>query len=198
MKTKIFLWLAVLGTFAVTSCSNTPSYTELKRAEKKVIDRLIASEGFEILKKFPADGVFGEKQFVVLDNGVYLNIVDSGNGNRAVTGKTTVLMRCSVRLIFESDTAAYSTFSNYSDPIDFLYGYASLQIGKWGSNWASDVYTLLSPGVESALEHVGENAVIKLIVPFDEGSSYQTSGPYASATRYGAPIYYDRIRFTFY
>jgi hypothetical protein len=49
------------------------------KAEKKAIDRFIAENEIEILKSYPANGVFEDRQFVVLDNGIYLNVVDSGN-----------------------------------------------------------------------------------------------------------------------
>jgi hypothetical protein len=168
----------------------------MKRDEKKAIDRLIATEGFEILTKYPADGVFGEKQFVLLDNDVYLNVIDSGNGNRAKLYSTTILMRCSGRYIFSPDTGSFTLFPNSNLPIEFVYGYASNAISQ-AAAMPSDpyyawVWTLLSPGVQSALEYVGENAEVKLIVPFEEGSSYQNDNDL------GAPLYYDRIKFTFY
>jgi hypothetical protein len=164
----------------------------MKRDEKKAIDRLIATEGFEILSKYPTDGVFGEKQFVVLDNGVYLNVIDSGNGNRPKLYSTTILMRCSGRYIFEAEDS-FSIFRNDTYPIEFIYGYASIVISQAASSsLASAEWYLLSPGVQSVLEYVGENAEVKLIVPFEQGSSYQT------ANDLGAPLYYDRVKFTFY
>lgn len=197
MRIKIFLLITAISAIGISSCNNVPSYADLKREEKKAIDKLIAEEGFEILKKYPADGVFGEKQFVVLDNGVYLNVVDSGNGRRAVEGRTTILMRCSVRLIFKTDTAAYSNFSNIDIPVEFMYGYASNTISEQAASY-SDVWLYLSTGVESILKYVGENSVVKLIVPFDYGSSYQSTGLNGSSSRYGAPLYYDKVRFAFY
>jgi hypothetical protein len=165
----------------------------MKRDEQRAIDRLIATEGFEILNKYPADGVFGEKQFVALDNGVYLNVIDSGNGNRAKLYSTTILMRCSGRFIFDADTGSFSLFTNSNLPIEFIYGYASNVISQASSSLSySAEWYFLSLGVQSVLEYVGENAEVKLIVPFEHGSSYQTTNDL------GAPLYYDRIKFTFY
>ncbi|MDR0844950.1 MAG: DUF4827 domain-containing protein [Tannerella sp.] len=185
----------IAGAIFTSSCSKKPkSYAEMKRDEKRAIDKLIATEGFEILTKYPANGVFGEKQFVLLDNGVYLNVVDSGNGNRPVLGKTTILMRCSGKFLFEADSInSFSNFSNSDDPIEFMYGYTSNIISQLDAGtipWA-----LLSTGVESSLNYVGENSVVKLIVPFEQGSNYQN---YSGMILYGSPFYYDKIRFTFY
>jgi hypothetical protein len=183
----------LIAIFASSCTKSMRSYAEMKKDEKEAIDQLIVEEGFEILNKYPVDGVFGEKQFVKLDNDVYLNVVDSGNGNRPVTGKTTILMRCSGRFIFKLDsTGVFSTFPNLEEPIDFLYGYASITISQYSGYIGSNPWFYLSSGVESALEHVGENAIVKMIVPFESGSSYQN---YNSL---GAPLYYDKIKFTFY
>jgi hypothetical protein len=165
----------------------------MKRDEKKAIDRLIATENFEILNKYPADGVFGEKQFVILDNGVYLNVIDSGNGNRPKLYSTTILMRCSGRFIFQTDTLSFSTFTNEYYPIEFVYGYAENVISQYASmSIQSAEWYFLSTAVQSVLEYVGENARVKLIVPFDDGSTYQRYN------ELGAPLYYDRVEFKFY
>ncbi|MDR1102175.1 MAG: DUF4827 domain-containing protein, partial [Tannerella sp.] len=175
----------ILSAVCISSCSKSVrSYAEMKRDEKKSIDRLIATEGFEILSKYPADGVFGEKQFVLLDNGVYLNVIDSGNGNRAKLYSTTILMRCSGQFIFQTDTGSFTIFSNSEFPIEFIYGYASNVISLYASASTSWYYLLLSTGLQSVLEYVGENAEVKLIVPFEQGSSYQ------SENQRGAPLYY--------
>ncbi|MDR2764294.1 MAG: DUF4827 domain-containing protein [Tannerella sp.] len=193
MKTKISLLIMIVSAVCVSSCSDDmKSYAEMKRDEKKAIDRLIATEGFEILNEYPADGVFGEKQFVLLDNGVYLNVVDSGNGNRAKLYTTTILMRCRVRFIFQEDTTL-SLFSNDAFPIEFIYGYAANTISQDASaGTGSSIWYFLSTGVQSILEYVGENAEVKLIVPFEEGSSYQ------QANQLGAPLYYEKVKFMFY
>ena len=52
--------------------------------EKKAINRLIDENDFEILKDFPEDSVFKENQFVELENGTYLNIIEKGTSQRAV------------------------------------------------------------------------------------------------------------------
>jgi len=41
------------------------------------------------------------------------------------------------------------------------------------------------------LQYVGENSIVKLIVPFEYGSTYQTNN------NFGAPLYYDKVRFQF-
>ncbi|MDR3269572.1 MAG: DUF4827 domain-containing protein [Tannerella sp.] len=196
MKTKICLLMMIVSAVFVSSCgSNVPTYEELKRNEDRAIDRLIAKEGFEILNDYPVNGVFGEKQFVELDNGVLLNVVDSGNGNRPELGKTTILMRCSGKFLFEEDSVnSFTTFPNWHDPIEFIYGLASVAISQHSQSiGSSNTWYYLSPGVESVLVYVGENAIVKLIVPFEQGSSFQKYDSYNPS-----PLYFDKIKFTFY
>lgn len=172
----------------------------MKKAQKKALNKFISERGVEILHTWPEKNIFEDDQFLLLDNGVYLNIVDSGNGNRAELGKTKILMRCSGEHIFESDTGAFTLFTNGNDPIEFTYGYASDVISQSSTLYSyysttTPEFYYLSKGLESILEYVGENAIVKLIVPFEEGSGYQsTRGTYG----YGSPIYYDKVRYQFY
>ena len=204
MKFKVSILLLVAG-ILFTSCNNYRTYADMKKDQKKAIDKVIAEKGLEIIHTYPKNGVFKDNQFVLLDNGVYLNVIDSGNGNRAIPGKTTILMRCSVERIFKADTAKFNLFENGYRPIEFIYGNARFDIRSWASyyqginqNSPIECY-YLSVGVESVLRYVGENAEVKLIVPFDAtdemggdgGSTYQISNSY------GAPLYYERVRFQF-
>lgn len=207
MKLKISIFLLVAGIF-FTSCNNYRTYADMKRDQKKSIDRVIAEKGLEIIHTYPADGVFKENQFVLLDNGVYLNVIDSGNGNRAVLGKTRILMRCSVERIFflRGDTAKYNLFENGYNPIEFIYGNAIFEVNAYASSYSGRPYDntpiecyYLSTGLESALKYVGENAEVKLIVPFDATNDMGSDGgsTYQIFDSYGAPIYYERVRFQF-
>jgi hypothetical protein len=190
MKINVLMLVLLSGVIALSSCNKNKTYAQMVKDQKRAIDKLIVTEGLEITKEYPADGVFGEKEFVLLDNGVYLNIVDSGNGNRAVLYKTTILMRCSGPFIFElaPDTGRFDTFENNSSPVEFTYGYASLKMQSTNMSWEESYF--LSTGLESVLAYVGENAIVKLIIPFDVGSSYQAN--------FSAPLYYDKVKFTFY
>jgi hypothetical protein len=151
------------------------------KAEKKAIDRHINEQGFEILKDYPENGVFGEKQFVLLSSGLYLNVVDSGNGNRAEYG-TSVLLRASGKMLL--DTVTFNGFDPMSTilswPLEFKYG-------KYNSNDVSSYF--FSEGLMSVLEYVGDSSVVKLIVPFKIGSASQKTS--------GDPIYYDKVRYIF-
>jgi hypothetical protein len=181
MKKSFNIVVILCAVLFVLSCNNNQSYTAMLEAEKKAIDRLIDEQGFEILKNYPENGVFGEKQFVLLSSGLYLNVVDSGNGNRAEYG-TSILLRASGRTLL--DTATFNGFDPMSTiiawPLEFKYG-------RYNSNDVASYF--FSEGLMSVLEYVGDSSVVKLIVPFKIGSSDQQTNGY--------PIYYDKVRYIF-
>ncbi|MDH6534893.1 DUF4827 family protein [Parabacteroides sp. 52] len=192
MKRAFYVLMMVCAGLIVVSCSSkTKSYTDMLNAEKKAISRLFAAEGFEEIKKYPADGVFGENQFVKLDNGVYLNVVDSGNGTRAELGKTRVYSRFSVRY-FMSDTFTISNIGENSGgtgPLVFQYG-IGVEPQPSPSSFQSELERyFFSEGFQSALEYVGDQAIVKLIVPFKVGSQDLMSA--------GEPLFYEKVQYKF-
>ena len=202
MRVKIFMGMALLmaAVLTLTSCGKDESFASKQRAERKAVEKFIKERGIEVLHRYPANGVFGKNQYYLIDDGlnegkVYLHVIDSGNGNRAVQGRTDVLMRCSGEYFFSRDTAIpFNTFVNEAPPIEFVYGTAQYvsSRGRFGAG-NNVVYNLagyyLSPGVESALRYVGENATVSLIVCFVDGSLQQLD-------KY-EPIFYDRVTFRF-
>ena len=78
MKKGFNILLILCAALVAISCSKTKSYTDMLKDEKKAINRLIDENDFEILKDFPEDSVFKENQFVELENGTYLNIIEKG------------------------------------------------------------------------------------------------------------------------
>jgi hypothetical protein len=155
--------------------------------ERKVIERFIDAEGIDVLKNYPADGVFKENQFVKLSSGVYLNVIDSGNGRRATVGSTKILLRASGKMLL-NDPIEFNGF----DPLDGSANNVSWPIGiQYGGYTSIDDYYgyLFSTGLVSGLDYVGDSSVVKLIVPFRNGSTSQQKDGY--------PIYFDKVRYLF-
>lgn len=178
---NILMILCVVG--FVFSCDNNKTYTEYLKDERKAINRLMDENGFKKLKEFPEDGVFKENEFVELSNGVYLNIIDSGNGQRP-TSSTTILCRAKGKFLSEivADSGYFDGFKSYDSawPLEFKYGTSADAKG--------DAY-YMSGGLGSALDFVGDSSFVKLIVPFRVGSSMQSN--------YYIALYFERVRFTF-
>lgn len=192
--------------FTVSCDEEYPTFEELKSAEKKRVNKIIAEKGITVLKEYPADKVFGENEFVELSSGIYLHVVDSGNGNRAQINATTVLIRVELEYYDTSadSTVRLSSFTNTASPFEFKYGQAYYIVAaQTAANLSyGDPYAYyFSVGLESILSYVGDGAEVKLIVPgYSEVSSNVGGGSHfqtASLYQY-VPIYYERVKYTFY
>ena len=186
MKKGFNILLILCVVLGAISCSKTKSYTDMLKDEKKAIERLIDENDFKILKDFPKDSVFKENEFVLLDNGVYMNIIDKGTSERAVLNKTKMLYRCKLHYFIEVDTLVYENYgphSNGTSPLPFTYGeYSSNNPYDFSYNWVSE-------GLQVPLQYVGDRALVKLIVPFKRGTYYDQGK--------GLPVYYEIIEYIF-
>lgn len=190
MKKGFNILLIACAALLTLSCSKTKSFTDMLKDEKKAINKLIARDGIEVLKDFPKDTVFGENQFVVLDNGVYMNIVDRGNDERAVLNKTVILSRFTADFFTLDSTVIsnYGPHSNGTPPVEFVYG--SIQAsGTPTTQFESILYSLVSEGMQIGLQYVGHKGKVKLIVPFKVGSYDDQNA--------GRPVYYEILEYKF-
>ncbi len=174
MKRSFNLLLIFAVVACVLSCNKTKSYTEYLKDERKAIDRLFDKNGFVKVKNFSE--ALKENHFIQLENGVYLNVIDSGNGVRPVA-RQTILFRFKANF-FMTDTLIFDYFSGSVQPLEFSYG----------NSVGNDQY-FSSTGVASIMDYLGDSAVVKLIVPFTVGSSYQGNNY--------EPVYFERLRYTF-
>ncbi len=192
MKKGFNILMIMCAVLAVLSCSKSrKSYTDMLKDQRKAIDKLIDQENIQVLNSYPADSVFGPNQFVKLDNGVYLNVIDPGDKTRAVMYKTNVLTRFSFRY-FMGDTTSFSIYGPHSNgyaPVEFKYGYYTGILGAGASTLDESLAELVSEGFQTPLQYVGDRAKVKIIVPFQIGSANDLSS--------GNPIYYDIVEYKF-
>lgn len=187
MKRSFNILLIVFATLMAASCSDkAKSYTDMLNDQKKAIDRLIEDEGIEVLEDYPADGVFKPNQFVKLENDVYLNVIDSGNGQRATSYTTTLYTRFIAVNFMQDATEINNLTISGTDMVEFKYD-------LYESPIEADGYfsSLLGEGLNSPLAYVGDSSYVKLIVPFKRmgrGSIFQDKG---------LPVYFKKVRYIF-
>ena len=180
MKRGFYILLIMCTAIMVVSCDKTKSYTDMLKAQEKAIDRLRADSGLVFLEEFPTDSIFKENEFVELDNGVYLNIVNKGNSERAVLGQTAIRSRFIARMFMENSSMGTGTH-----PVEFRYGYYTSLNPDYSYTW--DMF--ICEGLGAGLPYVGDSAVVKLIVPFKLMSSdFQSSG---------TPVFFEKVKYTF-
>ena len=126
-----------------------------------------------------------------MDNGVYLNIVNKGNSERAVLGQTAIRSRFIARMFMESSSMGTGTVdllgpnSNGTYPLEFRYGYYT----SLNPDYSYTLNMFICEGLGAGLPYVGDSAVVKLIVPFKLMSSdFQSSG---------TPVFFDKVKYTF-
>lgn len=179
-----FLTLLVL--FA--ACDDDVSYAERVETERKRIKEFISEQNIEVLDTYPSSGVFKANQYYLDDTGVYINVVDSGNGKRAAY-RGEVYFRFGEVMslpLSESDTLKAWESNPGLQPLSFKYGIVSTYSDYY--NTSSMPYFYLSEGVTIPLKYVGENALVNIIVPFKIGSVSQTS--------YYTTLFYKNLRYS--
>lgn len=196
MKRSFNILLIMCVVMGLFSCSSkTKSYTDMLKDEKKAIRKLFDENGFTEIKDFPSNGVFKANEFYKMDNDVYINIVDSGNGQRAEMYKTVVYSRFTATR-FSLDSTQYTiTFSNDgmhsngTHPVEFQYGYYTARPAAGGTLYQSYLEALVSEGMQSGLQYVGDRGKVKLIVPFKVGASDDMSAGY--------PVFFESLDYKF-
>lgn len=176
--------LFMIVCIAFGACSKTETYADLVKKERKNIKRFISENNIVVLNTYPSDGVFAENEFFLDSTGVYINVIDSGNGKRANSNnRAEVSYRFwDTSILPVSDTV---TNNDVVQPLNFTYGRASTY---QTSSTSSLGYAYLSTGVTIPLKYVGEDAVVRIIVPFSQGSTYQNLAYCA--------IYYGKLKYT--
>ena len=170
------------------SCNQGKSLQELLQEERKAIDRFITMNDLVILKEYPKDGVFKENEYFRTNDGLFLQVVDSGNGIR-VQSRNDVSVRYdyyqSVKSVASGDTIKYhfpyssSGYQSVNQPYSFIFGI----VQTYSSSYSPVCQAWVIP-----LAYVGEGAVLNLIIPSSLGSYRDNSDI--------APAFYKRLCYT--
>ena len=164
-----------------SSCQQQKSLQELLQEERKAIDKFISTNNLVILKEYPKDGVFKEKEYFRTNEGLFFHVVDSGNGT-----KVQLLNDVTVRFDYyqpvknavKGDSTHYYPNSPY-EPYSFVYGLGATY---------SAYYTPVCQAWVIPLSYVGEGAILDLVIPSSIGS-------YMDNTNI-TPIFYKNLHYT--
>jgi len=183
-KGALFIISVIIISCISSSCNQSKSLQELLDEEKRAIDKFITMNGFIILKEneYPADGVFKDNEYYQSPDGLFFQVVDSGNGKR-VKPVDEVLVRYDyiqdIKSAVSGDTTTSKSMFYSFQPFSFVYG-------------ISATYMISTSPVCQAwvipLSYVGENAVVNMIIPSSIGSSYDNSNI--------TPVFYRNLRYT--
>ncbi len=178
-KTDLII-TALLGMLLIfPSCENQKTYADYLNDEAKAIERFIAQQQLTILDEYPTDGKFEEKEFYKDPNTeVYYQVISCGDTTEQLsTGETVYIRFSGLHYFMSNDTTRYANLV-YPEEIKY-FGPVNSYTKSYYSN----------PGWMVPLEHVGHNGEVKMIIPFNMGSSYDRS-------QY-QPSYYDWVEYRF-
>ncbi|MDR0505990.1 MAG: DUF4827 domain-containing protein [Dysgonamonadaceae bacterium] len=161
---KIFIFILSWGILfvALFSCSKTKTPQEYLREEKRAIERYLERNNIQVTAEYPQNRSFAENEYFRTNDGLYIHVVDSGNGKKVRPMIDDVSVRFDyffdVKVFVGGDTTTYMLPYTYF-PVSFRYGITSSYDGYYSCNgWAIP------------LNYVSEKAIIDLIIPSSLGS----------------------------
>ncbi|WP_178794148.1 DUF4827 family protein [Bacteroidaceae bacterium] len=198
-KLSILLASVFLLGLVFQACNNGKTYAEMKEEEREAIKRFIEKEDINVisLSQFQEQDSttnVDENQFVLFsDNGVYMQIIEEGNGEKLEDGRYEVLARYIEKRIVEGgtvDTLSGNWFYPYPEEMqltksgkNFSATFTSGQMyATYGTTYVPSGWLIPFNYIKVGREISGRSK-IRLIVPHSEGQSD------ASASVY--PCYYE-------
>lgn len=209
MKKILFLFLlfVVVGFFAA-SCSNNISFADLKKAEKAAITKFLIDQDIkvitmeEFLAKDSTTDVSKNEYVLFNDNGVYMQIVRKGEGNRIADGTTRKVLSRFVEVNLQScDTTAANIYSSSIVEVMMIKNESGTYSGTFTSGYmmnpnSQNYSTAVPTGWLVPLPYIrlsrntSNIAKVRLIVPYGSGTAAAQQGvtPYWYELTYQAGI----------
>ena len=204
MKKLSILFLLVFGLgLMFQACDNDKTYAEMKEEEREAIKRFIELEGIKVISEdeFEAQDSttnVSNNEFVLFsESGVYMQIVEKGNGEILEDGRHELLARYEEEEILDDGTTvplSLNTISNlYAHPDAFILtkdgNSLSATFTYGGAMFSTHNTTYVPTGWMIPLNYVkvgreiAGRAKVRLIVPHSEGTS--------TASTQVMPCYYE-------
>ena len=204
MKKIGILLLAMFGLgFAFQACDNHKTYAEMKEEEREAIQRFIELNNIKVIdedqfaEQDSTTNVTANEYVLFEESGVYMQVVERGNGELLEDGRHEILVRYVEEQIVEdgtADTLSLNTISNlYAYPDEFILTKeknsmsASFSTSGAMSGAHSSAYVpsgwLLPLNYLKVGREISGRSKIKLILPHSQGT--------ATASSQVFPCYYE-------
>lgn len=179
-----FLSFCVIG-MVIQGCSKSKTYAELQKDERKAIQNYISRENINVISErdfYAQDSTtnVAENQYVLFgDNGVYMQIVNKGSGQKLQEGERVEILSRYVEVnILSGDTISGNIYSPIPDKFYCKKTGTSLS-GQFDVN--QSIMSLYSASVPQGWliplnfvnlgRRTSDLATVKLIVPHKMGQS---------------------------
>ena len=169
------------------------SYVEMISREKKEIAAFMDKEGIRVRKNFPAEVVTPEKEFVEVEDGLYIRVINKGVG-APKSGETVISSRFNFHSISNRskiDLKLYGPTSAGTFPLPFVYNENNevLVLSPKADPNERNNQSLLCIALVEAAKHVGDGAELQIITSFRYGP--------AALSREGIPLFFDIVHFEY-
>lgn len=206
MRKLSILWMIALGWgLAFQSCNNGVTYAELKESEREAIQRFIELNDVKVIdedqfaEQDSTTNLANNEYVLFKESGVYMQVVERGNGEVLENGRHEILVRYVEEQIVEdgtTDTMSLNTMGNmYAHPDVFMLtkDKNSKSASFTGSGSMSDTHGsayvptgwLIPLNYLKVGREISGRSKVRLIVPHSEGTS--------SASNQVFPCYYEII-----
>ena len=197
MKKSIFAVLLLAGIALLSACNDYETYGEMKEKERDDIAKFIKDSAINVISEteFEKQGKttnLSRNEFVYLKkSGVYMQIVNKGDGSLLEDGKSINLLCRFFELNIKNETVLYNSYN-------YVYQNDKLNVQRTGSNYTASfvsgrMYETYGASVPAGwlvtfnYLNVGRStanlARVRLIVPHSQGHSIASQNVY--------PYYYE-------
>ena len=204
MKKLGILLMMVFGLgLAFQSCNNGKTYAEMKEDEREAIKRFIELNDIKVIdedqfvEQDSMTNVAANEYVLFKESGVYMQVVERGNGDVLEDGRHEILARYMEQQIVEdgtTDTLSLNTIQNlYPHPDEFILTKSgnsmSASFTNNGAMYETHSSTYVPSGWLLPLSYlkvgrpISGRSKIKLILPHSEGT--------ATASSQVFPCYYE-------
>ena len=204
MKKLGILLMMVFGLGLVfQSCNNGKTYAEMKEDEREAIQRFIELNNIKVIdedqfiEQDSMTNVAANEYVLFEESGVYMQVVERGNGEILEDGRHEILARYMEQQIVEdgtTDTLSLNTIQNlYPHPDEFILTKSGNSLSASFSNNGAMYSTHSSAYVPSGWllplnylkvgREISGRSKVKLILPHSEGT--------ATASSQVFPCYYE-------
>ncbi len=180
---SLFAALPILMSL-ISACNNGKTYAEMVEEEREIIAQFLADSGFYYVEGFPTDSFADPKEFMLFSDGLYMNVVEFGDGEAFKSGDEITVRYTEMNL---STLVTISNEASSMPDVFRYYTYGSYKSGTFYEDESSMLTIYSSTSVPSGwllpLDYVRDGCYVRLIVPHDLG---QTDASY-----YVYPCYYE-------
>lgn len=189
MKKIIHIILAMGALLFVVGACSGDSYQKRLDKQKKAIRNFLSDNSISVIP-YPETHIFGENEFCEAENsGVYYQVVNPGDLSSVLDTQyqTKVIVRFDS--VLHMSSGGYEKGNNHNNHYEITFTYnnsGTYSGGSYGSiNWQ-----FMSPSIVVPLQKgLGTGAEVNMIIPFNNGSSYQIQAY--------EPFYFARIKYRF-